>query len=218
MRHISLFLVLMLISTLQASAQRFLVSNEKENILYLHVQNPVGVMVDGVACSSLVVKTDNGMLSAVTSGEHSCQCTITPEIPGTATITLYKKLHNKLKKVGTMAFRVRSLPLPEPRIGNIDKPFCNKKVLLAMGGLRAIQTTNDICADFSVQRYKVTLIRNDSIVTAMINEGARYNDGLLKHLQSMEVNDHLIISDIVIQYYDGNPMPLQKKLFYTITK
>ncbi|MGN6435026.1 MAG: hypothetical protein ACTHMM_00775 [Agriterribacter sp.] len=218
MPHIALLLIFILISTLQAPAQNFLVSNTSENIFYLRAQNPVSVVVDGAACSSLVIKTDNGTVSSVTQGDFFCNCTIIPERPGIATVTVYKKSQSKLKKVGIMAFRVRSLPLPEAMIGNIGGPFCRKKVLIAMGGVRVIQTNSNICAAYSVQSYKTTLIRNDSIIAQVTNLGAVYNEELLKHLQNIEINDQVIISDIVIMYYDGDPMALQKQLIYTITE
>ena len=210
-------LLFSLSSTLQLFAQRFLVSNENENLLYARVQNPVAVVVDGVDCKYLIVKTDNGTISAESANKYSCKYIVLPEIPGTAKITVYKKYQGELKKVGEMFFRVRQLPAPEPMVGNIDKDTINKKMLIAMGGVRALQVNSSICADFEVLSYKVTLIRNDTTFAVINNTGARYNPALLGHLNKVKNNDQIIFSDITVRYFDNKPFAL-KMLSYKVTE
>lgn len=138
--------------------------------------------------------------------------------PGTAKISVYKKSKGKLKKVGEMFFRVKFLPEPEPMVGNIDKETTSKKMLLAMGGVRAFQPSSSICYDFEVTSYKITIIRKDSVVATVNNLGARYKAELLEHLNRIEMNDEIIISDITVRYYDNKPMILEKRLKYKITQ
>ncbi|WP_165813727.1 GldM family protein [Terrimonas sp.] len=210
-------LVFFILSTLQLPAQRFLVSNENENLLYARVQNPVAVVVDGVDCKHLIVKTDNGTISAEDANKYSCKYIVLPEMPGTAKITLYKKYQRKLKKVGEMFFRVKQLPAPEPMVGNIDKDTVNKKMLIAMGGVRALQVNSNICATFEVLSYKVTLMRNDNTFAVINNTGARYNPVLLEHLYNLKSNDQIIFSDITVRYFDDKPFGL-KMLSYKVTE
>ncbi|MCC6287342.1 MAG: hypothetical protein IT249_05605 [Chitinophagaceae bacterium] len=110
MVRICRLLIFFILTTLQLSAQRFLVSNENENILYARIQNPVSVVVDGVSCKQLVVKTDNRTISGEAANKYSCKYIALPETPGIAKITVYKKHQRKLKKVGEMLFRVKWLP------------------------------------------------------------------------------------------------------------
>jgi hypothetical protein len=167
--------------------------------------------------ATLIVKTDNGTISAESANKYSCKYIVLPETPGTAKITVYKKYHGKLKKVGEMFFRVKQLPPPEPMVGNIDKDTINKKMLIAMGGVRALQVNSSICADFEVLSYKVTLTRNDTTFAVINNTGARYNPALLEHFNKVKNNDQVIFSDITVRYFDNKPFGL-KILSYKVTE
>lgn len=210
-------LILMSASTPQLFAQRFLVSNEAQNILYGGVPNPIAVVVDGVDCKQLIVRTDNGTISTEGSNSHSCKYIVLPEAPGTAKITVYKKYQARLKKIGEMLFRVKWLPTPEPMVGNIDKDTINRQTLIIMGGLRATQVNSNICADFEVLSYKVTLLRNDTSIAVINNTGARYNPELLEYLRTLHDKDEIVFSEITIRYFDNRPLSL-KKLSYKVTE
>lgn len=217
MLRIFQLLIFFILITLQLSAQRFLVSNENENILYLRVPNPVSAVVDGVDCNHLVLTTDNGSITTQSDSKPSCKYISIPTVPGTAKISIYKKTNGRLKKIGEMFFRVKMLPEPEPMVGNIDKETITKNTLLAMGGIRAIQVNSNICANFEVLSYKVRLIRNDTTLIVINNTGARYNPEVLKYLNTINNNDQIIFSEITIRYFDDNPLVL-KKLSYTVTE
>lgn len=182
-------LLILLLSASQLHAQRFLVSNEKENILYVRVENPLSVVVDGVDCEQLIIKTDNGTIDISNANKSACKYVATPAAPGIAKITVYQKTKNKPRKIGEMFFRVKYLPAPEPMVGNIDKDTLNKKQLIAMGGVRAIQVNSDICANFEVLSYRVKLIRNDIAYAQIMNSGARYTPELLTYLYTLKKDD-----------------------------
>ena len=102
-------------------------------------------------------------------------------------------------------------------LGFGDKDTINKKMLIAMGGVRALQVNSSICADFEVLSYKVTLTRNDTTFAVINNTGARYNPALLEHFNKVKNNDQVIFSDITVRYFDNKPFGL-KILSYKVTE
>lgn len=216
MLRICQLLIFFIFITLQLAAQRFLVSNDSENILYLRVPNPVSAVAEGIDCNHLVITIDNGSITKQSDGKSSCKYISIPTVPGTAKISIYKKTNGRLKKIDEMFFRVKMLPEPDPMVGNIEKDTINKKVLIALGGVRAIQVNSSICYDFEVISYNITIIRKDSLSATATNIGARYNHELLEHLNNIQRDDQIIISDITVRYYDRKPMLLEKKLKYKI--
>lgn len=71
MSRITGLLVFLMFYALQLPAQRFLVSNERQNILYGRTPNRVSVLVDRIDCNQIVVETDNGIISAEIVGTLS---------------------------------------------------------------------------------------------------------------------------------------------------
>ncbi|MFT3705772.1 MAG: GldM family protein [Agriterribacter sp.] len=136
------------VAILHAPAQRFLVNNDRQNILQLGLDNPLSVVVDGISCNNVVLITDNGNITAESNRSSSCRYTIKPAREGVAYIQVYKKTKNKLKKIGEIPFRAKTLPPPTAMIGMLDKDTASKTVLIAMGGMRVIQTNIDIDLDY----------------------------------------------------------------------
>lgn len=189
-----------------------------QNILYARVQNPIEIVVDGVPCNQLLLKTDNGNVTQGGVSKTSCIYTIVPDSSETATLIVFKKKKTGLIQVGEMVFRVKSLPPPTAEIGVSGKNSYSKKMLIAMGGVRAFQTGGYICADFSVESYTATIVRNNSLIDSIHNSGAVYNAALIACLQKLKAKDQLIISDIMIRYFDNKSLLLQEKLLYTVVE
>src|SRR5690606_28732119 len=67
-------------------AQKVVISNPVSNVLYLEVPNPVDVVVEGLKCSDLILKIDNGNIS----GEN-CKYVINPDRTGKLKVSVFDK-------------------------------------------------------------------------------------------------------------------------------
>lgn len=211
-----LFVVIFSLSTLIGYAQSFLVRADAQNILYAGVQNPLSIVVSGMYCNSLVVKTSGGIISKNESSNSGCRYFIEHAEEGVTTISVFKKENKTLKKVGETSFWTKKLPLPEAMVGVLTGDTANKKVLIAMGGVRVVLPL-PVDADFSVISYKTFVIRNDSVLAVIHNTGARYNADLVKNLNLIEKGDQIIFSNITVRYPDKTQFVV-KPLSYTITE
>jgi hypothetical protein len=200
--------------------QQFLMTTDADKVVYLGIENPLSIIVKGVNCNQLIMKTDNGTIEKSKGKGSACRYISKPVKEGLATIQLFTKENKALKKVGEAYFWASKIPLPEAMVGNINKDTASKKILVMMGGIRALIMNSLFCSEsflFSVTSYKAVLIRNDSVLAVIHNTGARYNAELLKHLNLLEKDDQVIFSNISVEYPNRSLVVL-KPLSYTITE
>lgn len=201
-------------------AQRFVVTNNSQKALYVGVENPLSVIVDGLDCDRIIMKTNNGTVGKLERKGTACVCTIKPAEKSTAIIQLFKKENKTIKKIGESHFWVEAIPLPKAMVGNIATDTVSKKIFIAMGGIRAIIMNSLFCSEafvFSVVSYNAIMMRNDSVLTVIHNTGARYNTELVADLRLLQKGDQVIFSNVSVQYYDKSVVVL-KPVSYTITE
>lgn len=130
------------------------VSAEKMNVMYEGVENPVSVSVPGVPNERLSVSIDNGTMRATGNGKF----TVTNVRAGTATVSVMATMENGEKKnMGTIAFRVKNLPKPVARIGELTEDGkMAKNLLIAQQGIRAFYEGFDFPAIPNVDEFTVT--------------------------------------------------------------
>ena len=81
------FLIVFSLS-LNVRAQKCVISNPKENILYVGLSNVLEVAVSGYKCSDFLLVTNNGKIEPT---DDICSYYITPENTGIAVISVLLK-------------------------------------------------------------------------------------------------------------------------------
>src|SRR4051812_8934984 len=84
MRNNHLFAVTFMLFTLNAEAQKVVISNGFQNIFYIGIENPVEIAVSNYACDSLSVEIDNGSIKG-----SNCEYTINVTKEGNTTLSVY---------------------------------------------------------------------------------------------------------------------------------
>lgn len=158
---LSIFLVL--IGVLPLQAQRFAVGNDKFNIAYIGLDNPISIAVENCPCSDIVLKVNNGTITG-----SGCQYIYRGKETGSDRIKIYKKAGGKLKEVGQYAFRVKQIPPPVFKIGpyGVGFLYAERKVravvLGSMEYVRADIEGFDFDARCRVDSFKVKIFHADS--------------------------------------------------------
>lgn len=96
-------------------AQRFQVSNDSMNIVYVGIFNPLTVLVEGTACDALILKTNNGSIRRWQDSTGACRFIHTPSFAGDSRVDIYKRAGTKKiteQKVGSWFFKADYLPPP----------------------------------------------------------------------------------------------------------
>lgn len=173
------------------------VSLSKINELYIGIDNPISIVAECTACSSLYVTIQDQTLIG-----KNCHYTITPterqsihlnifEITATDTILLLKK-----------QYQTAPLPLPTAKIGGIKTGKIQLAKLKAQGGVQVNNTYYYLigCKNIPLVHYRIIVLRNHELVGVVDNKGNRFEPPVLALLQKIEVGDQVYITDIVAKY------------------
>jgi hypothetical protein len=146
---ISTFFVLM---TLSCLAQKVAVSTDRNNLLYLEVDNPLTIAVENKSCKEIIVTTDNGIITGQ-NGSYNCK----PKSIGLANIIVSIKQNEKIKELQRVAFRVKYLvPIDNIKfsIANCSKDcIISKATLLQQKFVRAQVINMEINATYPVDLF-----------------------------------------------------------------
>ncbi|HEY4147560.1 MAG TPA: hypothetical protein VGM41_01460, partial [Chitinophagaceae bacterium] len=182
-----------------AGAQKFVVTNPAQNILYEGIPNSLEVKVIGSPCQSISLSTSNGRIEGV-----PCHYTCVPTKAGIAKITVWQKSHGKKKKFGESSFRVRPIPDPNMSIGWCPGGAITKKYIIAQGGLIAYPDgESGIDANFSVDSFHVIILRSDSVVFNHQSRGHRYDTESLLAFKDLQAGDMLLFTHIICRGPEG---------------
>lgn len=129
-------------------SQHFAISNDRMNIFYIGIDNPVSIAVEGIKNTSLSIKSVNGKLTKEDFGY-----TFRPDSVGKSEIILYAKTKGKLKEVGRSAFRAKHFPPPVFHIGS-SSIIKSKREIAAQEYVRAELEGFDIDARFNIEHTR----------------------------------------------------------------
>lgn len=158
-----ILLFIVQICMLQLQAQHFAIGNEKFNIAYIGIDNPVSVAVENCPCSNIVLKVENGTVTG-----NNCKFIFRGKEVGGAYIIVYKKTANHLKEIGRYGLRVKRLPPPAFKIGPYSSNYfyserkANTVVLAAQQFVRAESDGFDFDLMCRIDSFSVKIFNADS--------------------------------------------------------
>jgi len=199
-----------LLAVLFTKAQVISIAPDKNNILYVGLDNPLTIAVENNSCKSLIVKTDNGTISG-SSGTYLYRSTKI----GRADIMVYKKVNGKLKEIGRSAFRVKPIPDPIPKVGPSSGGNINVTVLKAQEYIRSDIEGFDFQAGFPIDSFTVCIVRGDTCLYKEIkNIGNHFNNEIVNAFGELKKDDTVIFKKIFARSFDGASKLLVPIVFF----
>jgi hypothetical protein len=191
-------------------AQKFAVAADKNNILYIGIDNPLSIAVEGITCNEIFIKTYNGTISKY----ENCTYTFRGNKTGRADIILYKKINNKLKEIGRSVFRLKNIPAPSFYIAQYGKSFlyndfnsknkASKVVLAAQQYVRADLENFDFDIKFLIDSFTVKILSSDSSsVKTFLNAGNKIKQEVTEAFHNLKNDDIVLFTKIHAKYPDG---------------
>jgi hypothetical protein len=194
-----------LICMLPLQAQHFALGNDKFNIAYIGVDNPISIAVENCPCNSIILKVDNGTVT----GEN-CKYIFRVNEVGVAHIKLYKKTVNHLKEVGQYAFRVKRIPPPVFKIGpyGVSYFYADRKaravVLKSQQYVRAELEGFDFDARCLVDSFQVKIFHVDSAKTnTYFNTTNKISQQIIDAISELKNGDVIFFHKIFAKGPDG---------------
>lgn len=201
-------------------AQVVAIQNDKMNILYVCVGNPLTIAAENTFSKSLVVTTDNGKIHPDSFGRKGSYI-IFPEHAGKATVYVKKRTPKGLKTIGHIGFRVRYWPAPVVRLGDKKGGDISQALLCAMIAPGTRIEEMDICAHIPIIEFTVIVKRRNKEIFRRTTVGksyARIDTITNDFFQRLHNNDVVIFKDMMIRNnrcFSSNK--LSDSLVFTIT-
>ncbi|MEP7198121.1 MAG: GldM family protein [Saprospiraceae bacterium] len=197
-KHI-FFLAFIFFIIFSTSAQTISVSNDKENILYIGIDNPMTIAVENESARNLVIKTDNGSINGTNGLYYFRSNTI-----GKAEIIIYKKNGSKLKELGRKYFRVKRMEDAIFKIGSGNDSI-NLAELVAQQYVRAeLDGKYGFDLKITVESFTVCIIPSDTCnFIERINIGNKISDEIRNEFRLLKSNDIIIFKKIIVTYPDA---------------
>ncbi len=215
MKLISIFILLVALAG-SINAQHIAVAADRENILYVGLENPVTITAENCPCNQLVVKTDNGFIEG-----SSCKYSFRGGTIGKANITVYKKAANRLSKLGVSSFRVKRLPAPVFKIGPYGEYNKNNVELRVLATQLYARADIECCgfdAKAPIDSFCVEILQIDSCrVKYYLNVTNELSEKVRTAFSLLVPNDIVVFKKIYAKGPDGSQWELDP-LVLTIEK
>lgn len=202
------FILLISLTAFESSkCQQFAIALDKMNIFYAGVSNPITIAVENTANKSLVVTATNGKV-VKENGQYIFRSNET----GTTSITIYKKVNNKLHKIGSGDYRIKPLPVPVFKFGGGGQDGMNL-IFTNQRYVSAVLENCDFEGHFTIDNFTVCIVPSDTCnYKVLYNRGGEINKEILKEFKLLKENDVIIFKNIFAHGPDGKSVELEPKM------
>jgi gliding motility-associated protein GldM len=183
------------------------VSAEKMNVMYAGLVNPISVSVPGIPNDRLNVSIDNGVLKAKGNGKFD----VLGPSAGLSKVTVMALMANgERRSMGKIEFRVKDLPLPSARIGDLTSGGKMKKsTLLALESIYCVYEKFDFEAKAKVVSYTFTSRSASSLLQPYLKTGALIDDAIRKIIRKANAGDQFTFENMIAIGADGKTVKLK---------
>jgi len=186
--------------------QKFAVSNDQHNIIYIGLPNTIHVCVEGYKSSSVIVTSDSGI---VTKNERDPEGRkyegyyLNPIKPGHFSININIKTSKGIKHIGEYEFLAKAIPDPVAEIGGKSLGNISRSVLKAQIGIIADIHGFNICARFVVTSFSMIVMKKNGQIIDKDNVGSKFSDDIHSVFNSLEENETVLFTKITAKGPDG---------------
>jgi hypothetical protein len=192
----------------EISAQRFTVANERENIFYAGLSNPLSVTVENCPCKSIYLKTNNGKVTG-----NLCRYDYVPAKVGAAKITILKKTNGYFKRIGVAEFRVKRIPDPILMVGPSIGGNIQRVVLGHQQFIRTVIPNFDISIHIEIDSFKIIIIKRENVLLSKTYTGSAIAKDVRDAILSLSNNDTVLFKDVWAKFPDGTAIQLKPLVF-----
>lgn len=180
----------------QVSDPSGIVEQQKMDVLYKRIKNPVKVSVPGYCSEDIQVSLTNGNLTKEKPGHYTIEVNDSEK---TKLSIVVKEGENQTKQIGEKTYHIKEIPEPSPQIaGKTSGSIALSKIkdadqlqLAKPEGLPIKDLT------FSVNSYRLTYIPNKGDFKETKAEKAAFSDSTKKWLKNAKPGDRIIVDKII---------------------
>ena len=178
------------------------VSPTKMMVMYQELQNPISVAAPGYTSNEIIVNVEGGKLTKDNSGAGNYFVEVDKNAKKVLVHTSAKTADNKTINLGTQEFRVKQVPDPVVRIGDITGGKVDKESLLGYGRVMAVMKDFDFEGfNYTVDSYTVSTYRGTFIDKQ--NKGPKFSDEVIALISNAQSGQRIQFQDICVKSPKG---------------
>ncbi len=188
------------------------ISATQMNVLYIGVDNPISISVPGANSKDIEASMTNGTLKKVKDGEYIA--TVTK--PGKSVISVAAVVGGKKMNMGSMDYRVKTIPKPTAKVGNYEGGRIPKESLLAQGGLRVSMEGFDFPVRYTVTSFVMSFNTGGDAEAPIQSNSSRFTPEMLAKIQKLRRGNKIYIENIRAKGPDGEKNVSNSQMIFTI--
>lgn len=181
------------------------ISATKMNVFYIGVDNPVEVSVPGIPSENLDVRITNARMT-----KRGQQYIVSPNEGTTglnSVITVRARINDQLQNLGSMEFRIKSVPDPVATVAGMRGGNIDKNLLLAQQAVIAKMDDFDFDLSFRVTNFSVSIMRSGYLRRAE-SQSAAFTTEQKDLIEGVGVGSAVMINNIQAEGPDGSTRDL----------
>jgi gliding motility-associated protein GldM len=180
------------------------VSADNMNVVYIGLENPISVSVPGVPNEKLKVSVRNGSLRKTGDGKYMLKVNSGDKTEVSVTAEMG---NGEERNMGAIPFRVRKIPTPVAKFGNITSTGAmTKSQILAQLGLIAYYENFYFNAQCKVTSFELGYTKNGGGASELVRGNSI--EGVKNIINSLKKNDKIYFENIKAVGPDGVTVPL----------
>ena len=169
----------------------------KMMVMYEGLQNPISVSAPGFTNDEIVISVEGGTFTK-DAGEGNYLVAVNKGAKKVKVNVIAKDEQGKKVDLGTQEFRVKQVPDPVIRIGEITGGKVDKEVLLSIGRVMAVMKDFDFEGfNYTVESFTVSTYRGSFI--DKVNRGPRFSNEVIELISSAQSGQRIQFQDICVK-------------------
>jgi len=194
----------------QVAKPNLVISPTKMNVFYYGIDNPVDISVPGFPADKIKpIIADGASIRKESAGSYMVKPTKTG---GTVTVQVMAEIDGKSKSMGSLLFRIKTIPEPKAKVMGQSSGVISKALLANAPGV--VAELEDFVFDLKFRVTNFTLTTTVGGYTKEINvKGNQFNREQLDLIKGIKTGSKITIEDIVAVGPDERPKPLSPIIF-----
>ena len=173
-------------------------------VMYEELQNPISVSAPGFTGSDISITVDGGKFTK-DAGEGNYLVEVNQGAKNVKVNVFAKDDKGKSVSLGSQEFRIKKVPDPVVKIGDITGGKADKEAILTHG--RIIPVMKDFDFDqkkfqYTVDSYRVSTYKAGKFIDK-INRGARFNEEVIELINNAQSGQRIQFEDIIVKTPKG---------------
>lgn len=193
----TIFIVLFFLLCFQTTKAQLIVMNDKMNIVYFGVDNPISFSVNGYDSKHLILKASCGELRKTEDGYRWKTCSDTARF---VTFRCYLKKSNKISNLGQADFRIKTIPdLPIILNYPAQPDGVHRARMFDIRYLRVAMISFDFDVSYSVVRFEVEILKKNGDTLLYHNTGPELSVPLREELAKLIEGKQVCFKSVMVK-------------------